>query len=122
MKNEEAKRDFEKFITVKTSAASRPAFVDPVLWAIDKQIPKRPLMKSTQSQCGDYSLTYKCPCCGEITEIFGKSHVDEIAKSFNIPVLAKLPIDPEISKLCDNGLIEIANTELLDNVLDNLKK
>lgn len=51
---------------------------------------------------------FKCPGCGEVHEIFGKSHVDEIAAGFGIPVLAKIPIDPLNAKAMDEGLIEYA--------------
>jgi hypothetical protein len=42
-----------------------------------------------------------CPCCNEKIEVFGKTHVDEIAAKYNIPVIARLPIDPKLSALCD---------------------
>jgi Mrp family chromosome partitioning ATPase len=49
---------------------------------------------------------FKCPDCGGIHEIFGKSNIDEVAKKFDLPVLAKLPIDPALSALSDEGRIE----------------
>lgn len=39
-------------------------------------------------------------------EIFGKSRAEEMALSVNAPLLGKLPIDPELAKLCDEGDIE----------------
>jgi hydrogenase maturation protease len=39
-------------------------------------------------------------------DIFGKSRAEEIARNLNAPLLGKLPIDPEIAKLCDKGDIE----------------
>jgi Mrp family chromosome partitioning ATPase len=49
---------------------------------------------------------FKCPDNGKEYKIFGESHIDEIAREHNLPVLAKLPVDPEISAACDRGLIE----------------
>jgi len=45
-------------------------------------------------------------------EIFGKSRAEEMAKSVNAPLLGKLPIDPELAKLCDQGIIEKYNGEI----------
>ena len=49
---------------------------------------------------------YKCPDCGSEHEIFGKSRVEEIAAMYGIKNTAKLPLDPELAKACDNGEIE----------------
>lgn len=57
----------------------------------------------------------QCPHCDENIKIYGESHIDEIAGEHNLPVLAKLPIDPELAKLVDNGCIELYETNLLDN-------
>ena len=46
---------------------------------------------------------YKCPDCKRIEKIFGESHIDEEAKAINVPVLAKLPINPELAKAADEG-------------------
>ncbi|MBR1750180.1 MAG: Mrp/NBP35 family ATP-binding protein [Ruminococcus sp.] len=48
----------------------------------------------------------KCPDCGKEIRLFGDSHVDEIAAEFGLRVLAKLPVDPSVTALCDNGSIE----------------
>ena len=39
-----------------------------------------------------------CPDCGKHINVFGDSHVDEIADKYKPPVLAKMPIDPELAK------------------------
>lgn len=49
---------------------------------------------------------YKCPDCGSEHSIFGESRVEEIAGLYGIKNIAKLPIDPELAKACDNGEIE----------------
>lgn len=48
----------------------------------------------------------ECPDCGKKISVFGESHIDTIAKEFELPVLAKLPIQPEIASLCDKGALE----------------
>lgn len=49
---------------------------------------------------------FKCPDNGKEYQIFGDSHIEEIADEHNLKVLAKLPIDPKISAACDKGMIE----------------
>ena len=49
---------------------------------------------------------FQCPECGKRHNIFGNSRVDEIAEKFKTKVLAKLPIDTNISASQDNGAIE----------------
>ena len=55
----------------------------------------------------------ECPDCGKRIEVFGKSKLDEIALSYSLPVLARLPIDPKIAELCDAGQMEQADVEKL---------
>ena len=55
----------------------------------------------------------QCPDCGKKIEVFGKSKLDEVAASFELPVLARLPIDPKVAECFDNGLMETVDTELL---------
>ena len=64
----------------------------------------------------------KCPDCGKKIEVFGKSHIDEIAGKFNLPVLAKLPIDPSVAQAYDNGLMETVYTNDVDGVIDTILK
>lgn len=40
----------------------------------------------------------KCPDCGKEIEIFGKSHIDEIAAGLGVPVLGKMPVDTQLAK------------------------
>ena len=55
----------------------------------------------------------QCPDCGKKINVFGKSHLDEIAAQFELPVLARLPIDPAVAEAYDNGLMETVNTDAL---------
>ena len=56
----------------------------------------------------------ECPDCGMKISVFGESHIDEIAKKYNIPVLAKLPIDPKVAEHVDNGKIEYLERDWFD--------
>ena len=61
---------------------------------------------------------FKCPDCGKEVKLFGESHVDEVAAKFGIPVLAKLPINPEIAINCDKGLAEWVECPEINGAVD----
>ena len=65
---------------------------------------------------------FKCPDNDKEYNIFGESHIEEIAKKHNLKVLAKLPIDPKISAACDKGLIELFDGVWLNPVGEVLEK
>ena len=46
------------------------------------------------------------PESGKRLEIFGRSKGEEMARAAEAPLLARLPIDPELARLCDEGNIE----------------
>ena len=60
----------------------------------------------------------ECPDCGKKINVFGKSHLDEIAAQFGLPVLARLPIDPAVAEAYDNGLMETVNTDAMADVVN----
>ena len=64
----------------------------------------------------------ECPDCGRKIEVFGKSHINEIAAKFDLPVLAKLPIDPSVAEAYDNGLMETVSTDAVSGVIDAVLK
>lgn len=49
---------------------------------------------------------FECPDTGKRYELFGPSHAEETAGRIGVPFLGRLPIDPEIARLCDAGRIE----------------
>ena len=60
----------------------------------------------------------ECPDCGKKISVFGESHIDEVAKEYGIPVLAKLPINPEIAKAVDEGRVEYLEMPYLDQAAE----
>ena len=60
---------------------------------------------------------FRCPDCGREHAIFGESHLAETAMKYHLPVLARLPIDPNVAKACDSGNAESLTCEELDPVL-----
>lgn len=63
---------------------------------------------------------FHCPDNGKDYQIFGESHVDEIAEEHGLKVLAKLPIDPALANACDNGMIELADVGCIDGIVKEL--
>lgn len=63
---------------------------------------------------------FRCPDCGKVHNIFGESHIDEIAEKYGIPVTAKIPMDPNVAAKCDAGDIEYCEESWLDPVTEKL--
>ena len=57
---------------------------------------------------------FRCPDCGTKHAIFGESHLAETAHEYHLPVLAQLPIDPNVAKACDAGEAECLHCEELE--------
>ncbi len=64
----------------------------------------------------------KCPCCGEQFEIFGKSHLEEAAAKYNLPILGRIPMTPELSAASDAGNIEDIECNWFDNAISEIEK
>lgn len=65
----------------------------------------------------------ECPDCGRKIYVFGESHIDEIAAQYQVPVLAKIPMDPELAAACDAGKIEFTERDYMKDavkLLENL--
>ena len=61
-----------------------------------------------------------CPDCGKKLYPFGEGKTEEAAAKYGLPVLAKMPIDPDLAKLVDDGAIENFEGSWLDGVLDKI--
>ena len=59
----------------------------------------------------------KCPDCGKEIKIFGESNLDKVAATYNLPVLARLPIDPAVASAVDAGAVENIDVSLMDNAV-----
>lgn len=64
----------------------------------------------------------KCPDCGKEIEIFGKSKADQIVSEYGIKLLGRIPVDPKLSALVDNGIIELMENDYVDNAADIIEK
>ena len=64
----------------------------------------------------------ECPDCGKKIHVFGKSHLDEVAAELNVPILARLPIDPAVAESYDSGKMEQVNTDNVAGVIEAIEK
>lgn len=64
----------------------------------------------------------ECPHCGEHIEVFGKSHVDEVAEQYNIPVLGRIPMNPAIAAASDAGTIEDLEGDWFQDAISAVEK
>ena len=64
----------------------------------------------------------QCPDCGKKISVFGESKLDETAKELNIPILARLPIDPAVAALYDSGKMEQVDTDGVSRVISRIQE
>ena len=64
----------------------------------------------------------ECPDCGKKIEVFGQSHINEIADEFGYAILGKIPFDMELARLVDAGKLEDAEKLYLYNAFEILQK
>ena len=59
-----------------------------------------------------------CPDCGKKIYLFGEGKTEEAAARYGVPLLAKMPIDPQLARLVDNGAIEDVQADWLHSAVD----
>ncbi len=64
---------------------------------------------------------FKCPDCGKEHEIFGKSHLAELAQKYQIAATARLPLSADIAAAADRGGVEGLTLPQLETVLNKLE-
>ena len=65
---------------------------------------------------------FVCPDTGKRHDIFGPSHGEQVALQLSVPFLGRLPIDPEIAKLCDAGQLESYPAEAFASMAERVVK
>lgn len=63
-----------------------------------------------------------CPDCGKKINVFGESKIEEVAKELDVPVLARIPVDPNNAALVDKGAVELVNDDYVAEAVDFLSK
>ena len=55
-------------------------------------------------------------------QLFGESHLEETALQYNLRILDRLPIDPQLARACDQGTLELYGGDLLKNAVEAVEK
>lgn len=63
----------------------------------------------------------KCPDCGKEIKLFGESHIDEAATQMNIPVLGKMPLNPEFAQMVDEGKFDQIENPYLEEAIKKVE-
>ncbi len=61
-----------------------------------------------------------CPKCGEQIEVFGPSQAMDTALRIGVPLLGRLPLDPELARLGDDGRIEDYAADAFEDVAERV--
>ena len=89
---------------------------------VDKAVKMADMMNIPVLALVENMSYFECPDCGKKHDVFGESHLQEIAARHGIGQTARLPINPEIARACDNGLVELFEGDWLDGVADALEQ
>ena len=64
----------------------------------------------------------ECPDCGKKISVFGESHIEEVAESHGLKVLAQMPIRPEMAGKVDEGIVEYIEADFLNYAAEMVEK
>lgn len=93
-----------------------------VAMIVEKAVNMAELMKIPVLGIVENMSYFVCPDCGGSHHIFGESHIDTIASEHHLPLLAKLPMDPALSRQMDSGLIELYEGDWMTPAADRLSE
>lgn len=63
----------------------------------------------------------KCPDCGKEIKLFGESKIEEVAAQMELPVLGKMPLDPEYAKIADQGQFHKMKNPYLEDAVEKVE-
>lgn len=63
-----------------------------------------------------------CPDCGKKIELFGESKAEALAREFSVPVALRMPLDPALAKMADEGNIYDADSSAFEEVFSCIEK
>ena len=89
---------------------------------VEKAVRMADMMKKNVLALVENMSYFVCPDCGKKHEIYGKSRVSDLAKQYDIPYIARVPIDPDLASCCDNGEMEYFEGNWMDGLADAIEK
>ena len=64
----------------------------------------------------------RCPDCGRQIDVFGPSRAEETAKALGVPLLGRIPLDPELATRCDVGQIESYDGRVFEPIIARISE
>ena len=95
---------------------------DLVGMVVEKSLNMAKMMGKTVLGIVENMSYFTCPDNGKDYKIFGKGSTDKIASEYKIDTVSKLPINPQITSLIDQGKIEDIQGKELDNLVEKIEK
>ena len=89
---------------------------------VEKAIRMADLMKIPVLGLVENYSYVKCPDCGREIRVFGDSKIEETAKRHGVPLLARIPLDPELARLADAGQIELLSCDVFEAAADEIER
>ena len=68
-----------------------------------------------------YATMSHCKTMQAASKMFGKSHSQEVADRYQLPLLGQLPIDSELTQLSDQGYVENYHSDWFDEFSQKVK-
>lgn len=56
---------------------------------------------------------FECPDCHQKHYIFGESHLEDVAAEYGIERIVRIPMNPDLARKCDAGMVEAADHEVM---------
>jgi Mrp family chromosome partitioning ATPase len=63
----------------------------------------------------------ECPSCGEMINVYGQPHGENLAKTLQIEFLGSIPIDPAIAQKSDEGRIEDYSSPTFQTITNKIR-
>ena len=89
---------------------------------VEKAVRMADMMKKNVLALVENMSYFVCSDCGKKHEIYGKSRVSDLARQYDIPYIARVPIDPDLAGCCDNGEMEYFEGNWMDGLADAVEK
>jgi Mrp family chromosome partitioning ATPase len=64
----------------------------------------------------------QCPDCGRQIDVFGPSRAEETAQALGVPLLGRIPLDPELATRCDVGQIESYGGRVFEPIIARISE
>ena len=87
---------------------------------VEKAVKMAGLMNIPIIALAENMAYFVCPDCNKKHSIFGESHIEEIAKAYNVDTVSQIPINNKLAAAVDAGAVELFEGDWLDNVADKL--